>query len=642
MLAKADFDSTYALADTESEKLAQNPIVKAPQDAKRCLEQGNIYSEEELTANLEKDQWQGLNEDVGRYIGYGRKEFSSKHNVLYPLIKIPFLKDWCYGFNEVAVQLCENANAVDNFEIVTLKKIYEELKNAETSGGVLLKTAIDAFDEKYPSENSSYNPQEFRDHIVALRQYYQSHSIKSADDYLAIPYRFIVPLNISMNRSLQNLSSYYTDIGFVWIILYFLMISACIYALINKEKKLLSISLANLIWWGIRWIIWGGILWYGTVLISWTILTITTFFSSLQMKKESLMWKNLLHLMILLCGLAACFQLFLNFMRIASQGASGPFVWYKENVGKDSEYVLDPVSRQISVAQKKQYRYGEKDIFDLQFPQYNALISYLKERKDEDGVKVAGTYIQYFLHNQKNLQMDGMLTDFAEKISDGDLCKSYRRLKNQHLKYLIIDPNIGSVGMWEGNESLFHRFFAKLSAVNGQIEKDGILSILVRFYQQGYLKLISTNHIGFYYALTLDDETLEKYLGNLTDEDLVLRRSKFMGIRYFSNEIETLFTQIYRIFFNRLISFEAVPEMLMMSWVEWDANLIREKIINYYQWNGKLDIDGLSKWEISTMIQYINLYNMYQQGSNSLGENIQQMILNSISSSSQILWVELI
>ncbi|MBQ7074055.1 hypothetical protein IJM86_03170 [bacterium] len=56
MLAKADFDSTYALADTESEKLAQNPIVKAPQDAKRCLEQGNIYSEEELTANLEKDQ----------------------------------------------------------------------------------------------------------------------------------------------------------------------------------------------------------------------------------------------------------------------------------------------------------------------------------------------------------------------------------------------------------------------------------------------------------------------------------------------------------------------------------------------------------------------------------------------------------
>ena len=79
-----------------------------------------------------------------------------------------------------------------------------------------------------------------------------------------------------------------------------------------------------------------------------------------------------------------------------------------------------------------------------------------------------------------------------------------------------------------------------------------------------------------------------------------------------------------------------------MSWVEWDVDVIRGKIINYYQGNGKLDIDWLSKGEISTMIQYINLYNMYQQGSNSLGENIQQMILNSISSSSQILWVELV
>jgi hypothetical protein len=40
------------------------------------------------------------------------------------------------------------------------------------------------------------------------------------------------------------------------------------------------------------------------------------------MQKLSVASKNLLHLMILLCCLAACYQLFLNFMRIASQGAS--------------------------------------------------------------------------------------------------------------------------------------------------------------------------------------------------------------------------------------------------------------------------------------------------------------------------------
>jgi len=75
-----------------------------------------------------------------------------------------------------------------------------------------LKTAIDTFDAKYTSDSVYYDPLEFRDQIVALRQFYQSHSIKSAENYLAIPYRFLIPLNISMNRSLQNESSYYTDL----------------------------------------------------------------------------------------------------------------------------------------------------------------------------------------------------------------------------------------------------------------------------------------------------------------------------------------------------------------------------------------------------------------------------------------------
>jgi hypothetical protein len=53
--------------------------------------------------------------------------------------------------------------------------------------------------------------------------------------------------------------------------------------------------------------------------------------------------------------------------------------------------------------------YKRKDVFDLQFPHYNKFIELVKEREDNDGVLVAGTYIQYFLHNQKNLKQDGML-----------------------------------------------------------------------------------------------------------------------------------------------------------------------------------------------------------------------------------------
>ncbi|HCY21349.1 TPA: hypothetical protein DIC40_05915 [Patescibacteria group bacterium] len=51
-------------------------------------------------------------------------------------------------------------------------------------------------------------------------------------------------------------------------------------------------------------------------------------------------------------------------------------------------------------------KYDWKDVFDLQFPHYNKFIELVKERKDEDGVFIAGTYIQYFLHNQRNIKQD--------------------------------------------------------------------------------------------------------------------------------------------------------------------------------------------------------------------------------------------
>jgi len=35
-----------------------------------------------------------------------------------------------------------------------------------------------------------------------------------------------------------------------------------------------------------------------------------------------------------------------------------------------------------------------------------------------------------------------MLSWFWEEASDGDLCKTYKRLQDSNLKYLVIDPNI--------------------------------------------------------------------------------------------------------------------------------------------------------------------------------------------------------
>jgi hypothetical protein len=422
----------------------QQQTTTLPQSsAQQCLQAGNIRSEAELQEDLQEVKGGGLSEDVGRYIGYGRKEFTREKNNVYPLVKLLFpTSDHCYGLNNEAKLLCANSEAIDNFEIKTLKSLYEQLENKDSQAAILLQDALTAFNEHTGDINATYNPQEFRDQIVALRQYYQSHSIKSDATKIAIPYRYLIPLNITFNRSLQNLSSYYTDIGFSRILLFIVLIITLPYALIKRDPILTALSTTTLIGRGLRWIIGGAILWYGTVLISRTLISILAFIYRRYEDAEEMKDTKYVHILIGILVLGMFIQLFLNFFRISSQGANGPFVWYKGNIGRETQF-----SDTLETKMKTKYGYTMKNVFDLQFPQYNSIINALKDRKDEDGVIVAGTYIQYFLDNQWNLKGDGMLTEFRVKASDGDPCKTYRRLKNDNTKYLIIDPNIGTVGM---------------------------------------------------------------------------------------------------------------------------------------------------------------------------------------------------
>ncbi|MDR2189798.1 MAG: hypothetical protein LBP53_00990 [Candidatus Peribacteria bacterium] len=391
---------------------------------------------------------------------------------MYRLAKLLFpTSEHCYGLNTDAKVLCEHSEAIDAFDVETLRTMYEtKMSDTTSQAAVLLKEALDAFDEQTGNVDASYNPQTYRDYIVALRQYYQAHSIKSSENMLAIPYRYMIPLNIVFNWSLQNLSSYYTDIGFSRILLFILLIITLPYALVKKDKMLMMLNATTLIGRGWRRIIGGAILWYGTVLISRTVISILAVAYHMYASAERSERKPLLltaNIVIGIIVIAIGIQLFLNFFRISSQGATGPFVWYKGNMGTENQF-----SEKLDNITKTKYGYTMKNVFNLQFPQYNPIINALKGRRNEDGVVVAGTYIQYFLENQWNLQGDGMLTEFWVKASDGNLCKTYRRLKNDNTKYLIIDPNIGTVGMGEGNETLFHRFFAKLDTVSGKVEED--------------------------------------------------------------------------------------------------------------------------------------------------------------------------
>ena len=134
-----------------------------------------------------------------------------------------------------------------------------------------------------------------------------------------MPYRYIVPLNIVFNRSLQNLSSYYTDIGFVRIVVFIVLLVVLPYAIVKKDKMLINLSLTTLLGWGMWWVIGSAILWYGTVLISWTALSLLAFGYRLFAESEKKVAQHVSLTLIIVILLAGCVQLLLNFMRISSQ-----------------------------------------------------------------------------------------------------------------------------------------------------------------------------------------------------------------------------------------------------------------------------------------------------------------------------------
>ena len=608
----------------------------------QCSAVGNIYSEEELSQDLQEIIWDGASEDLWRYIWYGWKEFTSEKNGFYWLLKLlrP-TNDACYWLNHDAKVLCTNADVIDSFKIDDIRAIYENwIKDQTSEAWLLLKNAIDA----YNSAKSEWkiwfwntNAQLFYDEIVAIRQYYQSHSIYSNTESVNIPYRYIVPLNISFNWSLQNLSSYYTDIWFVWVIVYIMLLISLPYAIIKKNKLLTNISLTTLIWWWIRWIIWSAILRYGTVLISWTMITFALFMDQLFRNDKNQEQPKILPWM-LICVIVLCFwiQLLYNFMRISSQWANSVFVWYKWNVG-----TKQIINENLQTESKVKYWYWWKDIFDLQFPQYNPIIHALSDRNNEDGVIVAWTYIQYFLWNQRNIKSDWMLSNFWLKTSDWDLCKTYRRLKNDKTRYLIIDPNIWTVTMWEWNESLFYRFFGKLNSDKSEIEIDGTITTLIRLAQNWYLKLLSTNNIWTKYAFEIDDDTIRQYFGqDLSEEQIILTRAKMAVLKYF-NDANDIFNQVFNIFIERMSNNPewAIKDLADMFWLEIDSNNVANVVFKILNWAGAdWSIQSLNNDERSVVISYLNIYTSLQQWN---AEIAQQLLANSVSGWSQVIALEL-
>ena len=596
------------------------------------------YTKEELAKNL-KDAtlW---NVDVGRYVWYWRKEIAKTNwlNLWYWLLRIFYPKDnTCYGLNKWAKLLCKNSTAVDNFNVAILEQLLPEMR-VNSQAYDILSWALQKFYQKWLTSKSQYNPLEFRDQTVSLRQFYQSHVVKTEKWKIFIAYRYLIPLNITFNRSLQNLSSYYTDIGFIWIFTYVFIIAGFIYVIIKKEKELIAMYAATIIGWAIWWMIWGGILWYWLGLVMRTILSSILFIKHMLDDSNDEWSKTMFYIMLFLIAIRGILQMFFNLIRISSQWAWGPFSWYKMNIGKTME--IDDTLQQKE-ALKNWYRW--KDVFDLQFPSYNKFLEYVKDRPNNDWVLIAWTYMQYFLKNQRNIKWDWMLTRFRNQTSDNNDCKSYQRLKNNNIKYFVIDPNIWTVWMWEWNESLFNTFFAKKDPVTGKIQEHGAISMFVKLAQDWYISLYNTNNLWAKYAFLLDDQSIKSFFGaNLTADELLLLRAKLSIARYFP-DVNEMVNWIWKIFNQRMASWDAIWDIADVYWKiidEAKLKTIVTKLSNNWTLTAeaiKKEVTPLTQDERLILAQYLGINNLYKAANPQYQEVVNGIMTQSLASSSQVM-----
>lgn len=299
---------------------------------------------------------------------------------------------------------------------------------------------------------------------------------------------------------------------------------------------------------------------------------------------------------------------------------------------------------QLQQTEVAQSSYGWKDVFDLQFPHYNKFIDYTADRDNKDGVLIAGTYIQYFLKNQYNLKADGMLDRFREQTSDNNECKSYKRLQNNNIKYLVIDPNIGTVVMGEGNESLFNRFFAKLDPVTKKIQEHGAMSRLVQLRKDGYISLFSTNNLGAKYAFTVSDAALQTTFGTMDADALILLRAKLAIARFFP-ESQQLVTFIADTFTQRLSDGSAIGDIADVYGKTIDEGKVMQAALMLIQQKDMTQaqalITTLTQDERLILAQYVGLVNLANAQNTQYQEYLNSLMGQSLGGGSQLMVFEL-
>jgi len=573
--------------------------------------------------------WSAYNEDNGRYVWYGNKDFD---NPWWSFI-IPsfFKKDYIIYFDKNEYEKSNYKNKLYAFspskinpnimstyvikifnnkdEKIYKKEIQTTISDAENKWELLnlatkLWLNLNWNTPSWEIRNKVYKQLEentkkwlltqikekFFSWNLNLKNYSQVLQTKDNEELfndfknkkenytiISIPYNYLIPFNVIFNWSLQNESSYYTDIGVVWLLLFIISIFAFFYSFIVKDKLLWAFSFATLI----GWIIWYGIaswiVWYNIWWIIWLIITTILFVNRL---------KDKLFLAYILIFISIVW-IFLNLFRIITQWWWEVQLWYRSSIWKLNDYVL--TSWSLNSETKIKIPYTADNIFSLQFNFYKKAINYFNKRKYDEAWIIWWTYMKYFVKNQNKIIDDQFLIYLYKLFSDDNVDKAYQRLKDQKITWIVIDPNIASVVMWEWNKSLWYRYYWYTDEKNNVTTK-WVLPMFVDLAQSWNIQYVYSNNLWIKYSLTISDDNIKKAIWTwISEKDILQLRYKLTSIKFLSRmtsmeDYQTSINIFYQLLLYRAINepFQFIEDIADVNWLNIESwKKIIENINNF-------------------------------------------------------------
>jgi len=595
----------------------------------QCTIQGQwLDSPDWLYEWLLSAPWDTYAEDVGRYVWFGRKwnDDDLKRNIP------PFINprrwflfwEWCSSFptwiGYQAKVLCENEALWKSWDLQQVQQVQALTEQNPTWSSGLISLLSESGSLATGDQNLQLM-QELED----LMQWNSARVVldNTWNKEIYLPYKYLNFFNITFNRSLQNISSYYTDIGIIRLLLIIFSVVWLFYGIISKNKILTWLEIVTIFGWMLWFFIGWGILRYGIWIIVRSIMSFVAFMYAMTNgeNNQGFGWLTLIVFLFF-----AFMQLGYNMIRISSQWWWAPFMRYKSNT-----WMQNIINEQLQSQSVIDTDFRAKDIFNLQFPHYNKFINAMNKSSPDEGAFIAGTYARYFVNDQSNITYDQFLTRMWEMSSDEDTCSTYLRFKDKNKKYIVIDPNIGTVVQWSGNRSLFDRFFARTNEDATEILDAWVMTTLAKMVEEWYLKLFSTNSLGSKYAYILPNSTF----GVIDDQTRILERAKLSVPRF---RWESTFNNIMTIAAQRIDDWSFLEDIADMTGKQIRPFELRSIVS---EWSiDPTKIAWLSQDERFVLLQYLSLRKARQDNFEWFENQLVNLIKSNIQSWSQIIVLE--